>query len=196
MSGPDRRWSLTRKALERLLQRLGSEPNAAAREYEFLRGRLTTFFSSRRVDFPESLADETLDRVARRLEAGEVIEHVRAYVHGVAHRVALEWGRRQARVHRSLQTHLTSLGAVEPSDATEARAACLETCLSRLPPESRRLLQSYYDSGGLSYAGRRKLLAQRLGISCTSLKVRVHRVRVALHSCLEDCLRSQRQDPP
>jgi RNA polymerase sigma factor (sigma-70 family) len=188
----EQRWSLSQAALDRLLQRLGSDPEAAAREYEFLRRRLTTFFSLRQADSPESLADETIDRVARRIEEGEAIEHVRAYVHGVAHRVAMERGRQQAREREALETHAREFSATESMDAgAEARAACLDRCLSRLPREARLLLHGYYHPGQLSARESRQRLAQELGISLGALKVRAHRIRVQLHACLMECLESE-----
>ena len=188
----EQRWSLSQAALDRLLQRLGRDPEAAAREYEFLRRRLTTFFTLRGVDSPESLADETIDRVARRMEEGEGIEHVRAYVHGVAHRVALEGGRRQARERQAVATHLRKVSDSESMESpAESRASCLDRCLGKLPRESRLLLQRYYHPGELSSRDNRHRLAQELGISQGALKVRVHRLRVQLHACLVECLESE-----
>ncbi len=169
---PDRQWSLTGQALARLLERLGEQPEAAAREYDAIRGKLV---------------DETIDRVARRLEEGETIEHVRAYFYGVAKRVAIEWKRRRAAEGTAIDRQRACLAADEAPEAREARVACLESCLRHLPPHSRELILGYYRGQG----GERKRLAKSLGMTYTSLKTRAHRIRSALGECLRECLEAQ-----
>ena len=188
---PEQHWSLTRRSLDRLLHRLSDEPEVAAREYEAIRRRLITFFSLRRIHLPEAMADETIDRVARRLDEGESVEHVRAYFHGVAQRVALESIKRQRREWSALerQPSLPPLVVAEPpAEPTETQVSCLEHCLKCLPRESRALIVRYYQTSALSPREHRKRLAERLGISYTSLKVRAHRIRAQLEKCLQECL--------
>src|SRR5262245_36371747 len=64
-------WSLTHEALGQLLERLGTDPATAGREYLALRDRLVDYFAWRGTHRPDVAADETLDRAARRLEEGE-----------------------------------------------------------------------------------------------------------------------------
>src|SRR5262245_60780717 len=78
---------------EALLGRLGPDRETAGREYEQLRHRLVTIFTYRRCPHPEELADETLDRVARKLlEMGTAFEgpDPTRFVFGVAWNVAKE----------------------------------------------------------------------------------------------------------
>src|SRR5262245_29875394 len=94
-------WSLTGSAFERLLGHLGDAPAAAAQEYVSLRRKLVLFFAMRGAGASaESLADEAIDRLARRLEEGPRVEQVRAFVFGVARRLWLEDGRRRGRQER------------------------------------------------------------------------------------------------
>src|SRR5687768_12469945 len=81
---------LTGRALHGLLARLGGGDDAAAAEFEGIRRRLLDFFDRRGVATADARADETLDRVARKIEAGERVENVRAYCYGVAKKVLLE----------------------------------------------------------------------------------------------------------
>ena len=181
------RWSLTQKALERLLARLGSDPVAAGRVYESLRGRLLDYFDWRGAQRPEEAADETLDRIARRLEEGEPIERVEAYAYGVARLVLLEHLRLQLREQRASAGAAREL-AGHPEGSEEARIGCLTDCLQHLPAEERSFIVAYYEGAGRSHLEGRKLLATRLGISYPTLKRRAHRLRVRLGSCLRDCL--------
>jgi DNA-directed RNA polymerase specialized sigma24 family protein len=187
------RWSLTRKALDRLLERLGPDREAAGREYHSLRERLLDYFDCKGVQRPDSAADETLDRVARRLDEGEPVERVLPYAYGVARLVLLERLRSQLREQRA------SAGAaqewlVPPDTAEEARIACLVRSLDGLPPDDRSLIIAYYaEAGGVHREGR-KLLAQRLGIRYEALKTRAHRLRRRLEASLLDALDARRRD--
>src|SRR5438093_3077873 len=136
--GTDRRWSLTRPAFDRLLQRLSAEPERAAREYDVVRYRLIGFFARRGVGPCEALADETIDRVARRLDEGQIIERLDAYFYGVAMRVMLEWRKRRAQ-ERTAERAFPRPEPASSSELREVRVACLERCLRRLPRDSHAL---------------------------------------------------------
>src|SRR5215475_3505065 len=82
---------LTPKAFTKLLDKLSADPEIAGGEYEELRRRLIKFFEWRGSLFPEDLADETLNRTARKIDGDEEIEkNVIALALGVAHFVFLE----------------------------------------------------------------------------------------------------------
>lgn len=181
------RWSLTQKALQRLLERLGPDPETASRQYQSLRTRLLDYFDWKGAERPEVAADETLDRVARRLEQGEAIERVDGYAFGVARLVLLEYQRLQLREQRAAAgAALERTG--HPEGDEEARIACLMRCLQQLPPDERSLIVGYYEGPGRSHLEGRKALAARLGIGYTTLKTRAHRLRIRLEACLRDCL--------
>ncbi len=184
---PDQRWSLSRQALRLLLVRLSSNPDVAAREYNLLRARLVDFFDWRGCLGPETLADETLDRVARKLAEATPIENFRAFVYGVARNISREAERRRVREVAAL-TDLRTLGAGAVAGDAEARARCLERCLRELPEESRILILAYYRGEGRAHLQERKVLAGLLALSYESLKTRAYRVRERLAACLNRCL--------
>jgi RNA polymerase sigma factor (sigma-70 family) len=180
---------LTAQAFERLLGRLGGDAEAGGREYDALRRKLVLFFAMRGAPAAEDLADETIDRVARRLDEGEAIGQIRAYLFGVARRVLMEEGKRRGRE----LAFVDGLGApaarpLEEMALVEARAECLQRCLAALPDAHRTLIVGYYEGEGVAYLKERKLLAQRLGISYSALKTQAHRVRNQLERCLRECL--------
>jgi hypothetical protein len=87
---------LSREGLERLLTRLHPERDQAGAKYEVLRAKLLRFFDYRGCAAGDQAADETFNRVARRLEGGETIraEDASSYVLGVARNVLREyWAR-------------------------------------------------------------------------------------------------------
>jgi DNA-directed RNA polymerase specialized sigma24 family protein len=178
---------MTETAFDRLLAHLSSDRDAAAHEYQMIRCRLVDFFDGRGADSAEALADEALDRVARKLDEGEVIDHVRAYVFGVAKMVSMEAGRRARREEAALED-LARLQPADDASQLEARIACLGGCVAELPEESRLLITDYYKGAGDAHIEDRKVLAQRLGLPYATLKTRAYRIRERLEECLRRCL--------
>jgi hypothetical protein len=89
--------TLDQESFERLLDLFDPDRGRAGQRYEATRRALVKFFECKGGRFPEDLADETLDRVARRVAEGEVIRAAdpAAYVHGVARNVLrADWAQR------------------------------------------------------------------------------------------------------
>src|SRR5438128_9619122 len=82
--------ALTADAFTKLLDRLGADRQRAGEKYEDLRRTLTRFFEWRGAPFPEEHADETFNRVARKLGEGVQIKNVGGYCYEVARLVHLE----------------------------------------------------------------------------------------------------------
>src|SRR5688500_18709486 len=91
------RSSLTGPHLELLLKRLSEQDDAEMRDYAVVRRKLVGFFERRGARWADALADDTFDRVARRLGEGEKIDHLGGYIYGVARLVLMEWRRREER---------------------------------------------------------------------------------------------------
>ena len=80
MSAPDSheqsrhktKWSLTPEAFEKLLNAFSANRDEAGVQYEIMRPKLVRFFEWRKVESAQDYADETINRVARRIESGEV----------------------------------------------------------------------------------------------------------------------------
>jgi DNA-directed RNA polymerase specialized sigma24 family protein len=178
------RWNLTGHALDRLLRRLSEESDVAVRDYEVVRLKLVGFFERRGFPGPDALADDVIDRVARRLEEGERVEHLKAYFYGVAKRVAMECARRRSGERAAVERQRPFLADAEAPEVRESRAACLEHCLQSLNADSRGLITRYYRCG----LGERERLAESLGVSYSCLKTRAHRIRNVLARCLRECL--------
>ena len=181
---------LTDEGFARLLASLDPDPSLAGERYEDLRRMLVRFFEWRGVPFPDEHADETLDRVVRKLDEGEAIRNIGGYCYTVARLIVLE-------ALKDRRSHAAPLGAIdvaapadrsaETSDA-EAHLACLDACLNGLTEESRSLILEYYrDDGRRRIAGRREL-AGRLGLSAEALANRAQRLRDKLDRCVTGCV--------
>src|SRR6185436_18722698 len=81
---------LTSQAFVRLLERLGDDEEQAAKKYEDLRHTLIRSFEWRGAPFPEEHADETFNRLARKLEEGVEIRNIGEYTYTIARLVWLE----------------------------------------------------------------------------------------------------------
>lgn len=190
------RWALGPDAFEKLLRALDPDREAAGKRYEAIRAGLVRLFEWRGCEAPDALADVTIDRVCRKIEAGEPIEPARAgaYFHGVARNVLKEHYRevrRQAVARESLPSAWPGSEEGFVDEHGDRRLGCLGRCLEGLAPDDRGLVAAYYRSEkGQKIADRRELAA-RLGISHGNLRIRAYRIRRRLEICVDDCLRAR-----
>jgi DNA-directed RNA polymerase specialized sigma24 family protein len=175
-------WELSQEAFDSLLAWLDSDRDQAALKYEKIRGGLIKIFTGRACVEPEDLADETINRVARKLkEIEKDFSGDRArYFFGVANKVHLEHLRRK----------LPQPMPAAPTDPNriELEYNCLERCIERLTQDSRDLLLRYHGAEGRAETELRRALADELGIATNALRIRVHRIRVTLKECVEKCI--------
>jgi RNA polymerase sigma factor (sigma-70 family) len=183
------RWSLTPAAFEKLLDALSADREEAGVQYEIMRRKLTRFFEWRKVESTDECADETINRVARRMEEGEVIENLNSYLYGVARMVYLEALKEQELVSIDDAPQTLRQKAPEPTES-EPRILCFDHCLDSLPPESRRLIVDYYQEERRAKIELRQELADSLQIPLNALRIRAHRIRVKLEQCIMQCMKA------
>lgn len=175
------------KALNELLRSFHPEPAEAGKAYLRLRDKLVSYFEFERCIPAEDLADEVLNRVARRLNEGEQIERVGSYSLGVARLVALETRQKQIQEERKLREFVRI--SAKPRGEMESGLQCLDRCLAKLPPESKALLLAYYSGDHRDRIDQRKRMMEELGTQPAALRNRVLRLRSNVEKCLRRCLR-------
>ena len=179
-------WDLTHERFVKLLSALDPDPERAGERYEQLRQKLVSLFKWRGSTTPDELADETLNRLARKIDEGEVIRNFSNYAGGMARLVWLEDLKRQERTQNAFEKFgVASLG---PAPADLLRAECFESCLESLSTESRSLILDYYREEKGAKIELRKQLAAKLGMPLNALRIRAHRIRVQLEKCVADCV--------
>ena len=182
-------WKLSGEALVRFLACLDSDSDRAGEKYESLRLALMKFFDWRGAHFPEECADETFNRVIRKIDEGETIRDIPTYCHGVARLVLLEKLKgpesRRADIE---ELSPAALVAPEPEEGDE-KMECFEQCLKELPLESRQLILQYYSDEKREKINCRLALAGRLGIPLNALRSRAQRIRNRLEECVHACMR-------
>jgi DNA-directed RNA polymerase specialized sigma24 family protein len=184
---------LTREAFDVLLARFDSDRNTAGEKYEVIRRKLVKFLAWWGSDFPEDHADETINRVTRKILSGEEIVDINKYFVGVARFVYAEHVKERVRTHEALAA-LARRPAAEEAHHREARFECYEQCLQKLPEASRDLVLKYYQETGGSKTHARQELAQQMGIQLNLLRIRAFRIRNTLKDCVRDCLRRRSND--
>ncbi len=177
-------WKLDADTLRRLLNWLDPDPECAGKKYEEIRRKLIRVFASRGSWEAEELADETIDRVSKKVAdlAADYVGDPSLYFFGVANRVFLEWRRKS--------TLAPPESPPDPGSAEDKERAdqCLNRCMANLPLPQRRLLLEYYREEKQAKIDRRKALAVEFGLTDNALKIKVFRMRATLQECLLNCL--------
>ena len=185
----DRR-TITAGRFARLLARLDPDRDRAAAEYERLRRTLVKFFDWRGHPVPDECADETLDRLARKL-TDTTVGDVDRYAYGIARLVLLEQQRLPAFDSIGLDFEYGAAApAAMPGEASadEQMRGCFERCLERLPRQDRELAVGYYEGErGVRIANRQRLAAA-FQLSDNALRSRVQRLRDQLERCVQTCM--------
>jgi len=185
---PRQKWTLNQEAFDKLLVAFDEDRDAAGRKYLEIRNNLTRFFEWRGCSFPEDHADETINRMAKRVVEGEQILNHSGYAMGVARLLLLEINKGRQREQSALAEISTAPEAYVPEDDGERRLTCLRSCLQTLSPDNRELILQYYQGEKGEKIGNRKKLLERLGIPVNTLRMRALRLREKLQSCVEECL--------
>ena len=175
---------------QRFLEWLDGGVSSDGAKYLDLRTRLVRYFDRKNCLAPDDLADETMNRVARRLgEEGGVIDTAPAqYCYIVARYVFLEYLRDLERRAVSLDAVPEISSPASPVSAGEeaSRLGHLEHCLQRLPAGDRELIFEYYRGEQRAKIDNRQRLAARLGVTVNALSIRACRIRQRLENCMRD----------
>ena len=187
-----RDWVPTRRAFDQLLIWLDDGVDSAGQGYLDMRRRLVRYFERKRCVDANDLADDTLNRVMRRLEEEGTITAASPsqYCHIVAKFVLLEYVRQGAQTHAHRPVPADRLHAVqtnEQSDSGQTLHDCLERCLGELEPDEALLLVEYYQGEQRAKIERRRGLAAEFDLSPNALSIRACRIRDKLEACINRC---------
>lgn len=193
-------WSLTETSFHQFLNWLDEGVDSGGDKYLEMRRRLVAYFDRKNCNSPDELADETLNRVARRLEEEGAIDSTSPahYCYIVAKFVFLEYLRRTERsslvideVSPLSDSTLSPPAILEQRSEVEneeKRLNCLEQCLKGLELQNRELIIRYYQGEQRAKIENRRAIAVAAGISMNALGIRVCRIRDKLEACVCRCL--------
>jgi DNA-directed RNA polymerase specialized sigma24 family protein len=185
------KWVLSQSAFDKFLACLDPDRERAGERYLQLRHSLLRILEWKGSHTPEELADEIVNRVCRKIDEGERIDDIFKYCHAVLNfvfRESLKKPGLKLEQEDDDEHSFSQIAAPKPEEE-DARMACLESCLSKLPAENRDLIVSYYEGDQRAKIENRKRLAAELEISAHNLEVRASRIREKLQDCVGDCLK-------
>lgn len=195
---PKKNWTITPETFERLLEWFDEGKSSDGQNYLEMQQRLVTYFDRKNCLNSDELADETLNRVARRLEEeGEIkTESPAKYCYITARFVFLESLRESEKTHIPLdeilqkpqRQELIAEDRIEEQETKEKMLTCLENCIVTLNVADRELIISYYFGEERIKIENRRKIAEKLGISVNALSIRACRIRDKLETCVEKCV--------
>ena len=192
-------WTPTTDAFRQFLHWLDEGVESGGEKYLEIRRRLVLYFDRKNCLAPDELADETLSRVAGKLqEQGKITDLSPAhYCYVTARFVFLEHLRQPEHKHKSVEALAHASGAQfersvsassavpdDKEDKKEGLLDALERCLNSLAPADRDLILEYYRGDGGAKIESRRRLAERLGLSMNALSIRACRIRNKLEECV------------
>lgn len=192
---------LTPRAFHRLLSWLDEGTDSDGQKYLEMWRRLVAYFDRKNCLTPDEMADEVLNRVARRLEEEGAIESEAPakYCYIVARFVFMEHLREAKKDHALLddvrrQSHDNNLAASEDGgekEMEEKMLNCLEHCAGKLEPLNREIITRYYRGKESAKIENRRALAEELGITINALSIRACRIRDKLEDCVRRCVSAE-----
>jgi hypothetical protein len=186
-------WSLTPTAFHSLLSWLDQGRKSDGQTYLEMRRRLVAYFDRKNCRAPDDLADETMNRVARKLEELVTIETETPakYCYVMARFVFLEELRartKDQRLHAEIRQENSAAEDQGNREIQERRMDCLRQCAAKLDSASRDLILRYYIGAEKVKIDNRRALARALAITTNALSIRACRIREKLELCVRECV--------
>ncbi|MGI9054208.1 MAG: hypothetical protein ACR2F2_00250 [Pyrinomonadaceae bacterium] len=183
-------WELNPQSFEKMLGWLDKDREIAAQKYEAIRFRLIKVLNYRGCLDGESLADEAIDRVTRKIDTlAETYQGDPAYYFlNVANKIYLEYRRKPVSVE--LPDNLAELpeNTFAGEEDFQPEYECLQKCLATIPAPKRDFILNYYQENKKKKLANLKRLAESDGIEMATLHMRAFRLRATLEKCVLNCL--------
>jgi RNA polymerase sigma factor (sigma-70 family) len=189
--------SIPPESFDEILAWLNPDRDVAGSIYVQLREDLTKVFTWNRCSDPEGLTDEVFDRVAKKVHhlKDSYVGDPKLYFYGVARNLIKEIPKK-VKMQASLQG---TEPASDPRSELEQETAmmredCLRSCLQKLRKDKRELILDYYAKDKQAKIDHRTEMAERLGITVETLRVKAYRIRATLEQCIERCVQRMAQN--
>jgi DNA-directed RNA polymerase specialized sigma24 family protein len=188
----------TQGSFQSFLRWLDQGADSGGKTYLEMQRRLVAYFDRKNCRAADELADETLARVAQKLqEKGEITDLSPAhYCYVTARFVFLEYLRHAKGTDVALEeisfSNRPTLAAVSPLPDPgvvdkERMLECLGLCLEKLSSFDSELILEYYQGERQEKIQRRRRLGERLGLSANALTIRACRIRDRVERCVRSC---------
>jgi hypothetical protein len=164
------------EAFIKFLRRLQPDSPSTEHAYQATRLKLKKYFQWKRCNDPQDLADETIKRLVAKLkdkdDDSDTIESPSGYLRTFAKHVYYE------SVRQNIKDEKIAKGLQEVElQFVDEQEDCRKECLQKLAPQDRELIIAYYAGVALDHT------------NLNSLRVRIHRIKMKLKACYEECLK-------
>lgn len=182
---------LTQKDFDALLMWFSPDREEAGVKYEEIRNGLIRFFLLKGCSEAETLADETINRVAKKINTFDTTNNHKHITYFLG--FAVNISRESRKKNKISDVEIENLNIkVEQNEVLfefeENRYKCLEKCLSKLAAEERKLIIEYFKKEKSEKFTHRRNLAEENGLTMGAMQVKVHRIKRVLKNCLENCV--------
>ncbi|MGC2238684.1 MAG: hypothetical protein WA584_21195 [Pyrinomonadaceae bacterium] len=178
---------------ENLLLWLDADRAVAGQKYEAIRTKLIKIFLAQKCCEGEDLADETINRVMRKIN--QLINNYEGqpekYFYAVAKNIIFECRRRKPM--NELPANLAQPEETA-TDESPFRQNCFNLCLGKLSTDKKQFILEYYQGEKSIKLTRRRDLAEKHGISNHVLRNRALRLRENLQKCVLDCVAQNKSE--
>ena len=176
--------TVAKDPFDELLDWLDPDREIAGRKYETIRAGLIRLFISHGISDGAFYADETIDRVQKRVPdiRPTFVGEPARYFTGVARNIVRE----AIRNKEVLPEVMPEPGTDENSD--DEMLECLKECLKELPQDKHELILDYHLYRGRAKVELHREMAAELSITEGALRTRAHHLRGNLEECVLNCV--------
>jgi len=182
---------ISQEDFDNLLRWFSPDADEAGKKYEEIRVGLIKYFSYRGCPESESLADETINRVAKKQSEFNLEKDFKliTYFYSFASKIYLEdYSERKRNTEKidKLKAQYRRSVLLEPK--ISPAGVCLEKCLADRSAEERRFIRKYYSFEKSEKSEARRRMAEDLEINMQLLHTKISRLKKNLRECLKKCL--------
>lgn len=180
---------LKKVEFKKLLEWFSTDEVEAGEIYQKIYEGLQRYFRYRGCSDSNHLADETINRVAKRLPELDLSKNVKkiSIFYGFALNIYREYLNKIENREVVLNPDSVSQKISEPKN--EKEMDCVEKCLSKLSDEEKKMVLKYYSLEKGEKIILRKQMAEEMNITTNALHVKIYRLKGTLKTCIENCLK-------
>lgn len=182
-------YDLGQNEFDALLGLFSANREEAGERYEQIRSGLVRFFGFKGCTDPTGLADETINRVARKLHTFDSSKNTQpvSFFYGFASNILLEYRRKIFRESELVENRIGVPTASAEEDTDDAGRKCLYKCLEELPLAEKELVIEYYSCDRQERIELRQKMCGRFQCTAAALYTRVFRIKSTLKDCIVAC---------
>jgi DNA-directed RNA polymerase specialized sigma24 family protein len=182
---------ITPDDFDALLALFSDDREVAGEKYEVIRSGLVRYFQFKGCSDPLSLADETINRVASKVDTFDSLRsmNITSYFYGFASNILLEYRRTAKRNISITETEFAIAAVAQEPGEMDDETHCLMKCIATLPVSEQEMIVEYYACEREDKKKIRKQMCDRIECTAATLHTKIFRIKTALRACVENCLR-------